>query len=229
MSENVNRFVAADADPFLHDDAAYVLGALSPEDRDAFEAHLRDCDGCLMRVQSISEIPALLRGVSEADVEADVLGSAERAPETLLPRMLRAASAGRRRTRGVIGALAAIAAACAIALVVVLWPNSSTPAPTGPLFTPVINTPVAVNAVLTSKSWGTQIQLNCRYVSDTEHAWTYDLVVYDRAGNKHAAGDWTVPPDKDINYTTGTSLNRDQIAKLVITLPDGTPVLRLVT
>jgi hypothetical protein len=87
-----------------------------------------------------------------------------------------------------------------------------------------------VSAVLTQKAWGTAIDLNCRYVhGSVDHPWTYDLVVYDKAGNRRVAGDWTVPKDKDIKFTTGTSLSEDQISRLVITLPDGTPVLRLVT
>jgi hypothetical protein len=226
MSDNTNPFAEANADPFVHDDAAYVLGALSPDERDAFEVHLRDCDACFRRVQELSDIPSFLQDVTEADL----LAIDERAPDTLLPRLMREASARRRRSRTLIGALAAVAAACAISLVIVLWPTSSTSAPTGRQFTPVAASPVTANAVLTSKAWGTSIELNCRYThSGVDHAWTYELIVYDRAGNKHVAGDWSVPPDKDISYTTGTSLDKSQISKLVISLPDGTQVLRLVT
>lgn len=227
MSDGMSPFTSADADPFAHDDAAYVLGALSPEERDAFEAHLRECDACFMRVQEISDIPAILRDVTEADV----LVTDERPPDTLLPRMLREASRRRRRAHTLMGTLAAVAAAAVIALVIVLWPSSSTPAPAGRPFTPVSETtPVAANAVLTSKAWGTEIRLNCRYTRDNlSHAWSYQLVVYDRAGHKRVAGDWTVPRDKDISYTTGTALDKAQISQLVITLKDGTPVLRLVS
>jgi hypothetical protein len=143
---------------------------------------------------------------------------------------MREASARRRRSRTLIGALAAVAAACALSLVIVLWPSSGTSTPSGLAFKPVIQTPVAASAVLTSKAWGTSIELNCRYKhTGVDHAWTYELIVYDHAGNKHVAGDWTVPPDKDISYVTGTSLDKSQISRLVITLPDGTQVLRLVT
>lgn len=50
---------APDVDPFEHDDAAYVLGALGDAGRAAFEAHLPDCAACTARV-------AALRGVAEA-------------------------------------------------------------------------------------------------------------------------------------------------------------------
>jgi anti-sigma-K factor RskA len=226
MSDGTNPFAEANADPFIHDDAAYVLGALSPEERAAFELHLRDCDACLRRVQELSGMASLLQDVTEADL----LAIDERPPDTLLPRLMREASARRRRSRTFIGALAAVAAACAISLVVVLWPSSSAPAPAGRPFTALVQTPVAAKAVLASKAWGTSIELNCRYVhSGVDHAWTYELIVYDRAGNKHFAGDWTVPPDKDISYMTGTSLRQSDISRLVIALPDGKGVLRLNT
>lgn len=213
-------------DPFEHDDAAYVLGALSNTERAAFEAHLPGCEECLLRVQEISNVPALLR---EVDV-ADVLVADEPLPDTLLPRLLREVSARRRRARALIGGLAVVAAGCVAALVIALWPSASTPAPAGQPFSAIGQVPVVASAVLTPTQWGTAIRLDCYYTRQpTAHALSYSLVVYDKAGNRHVAGDWTVPRKQEISFTTGTSLTRDQIAKLVITLPDGTPVLRLRT
>ena len=41
-------------------DAAYVLGALSPADRQAYERHLRDCQECQDSVQRLAGLPGLL-------------------------------------------------------------------------------------------------------------------------------------------------------------------------
>ena len=49
-----------DVDPFIHDDAAYVMGALSAEDRLAFEAHLVECPRCAQRVAELSGLTDLL-------------------------------------------------------------------------------------------------------------------------------------------------------------------------
>ena len=38
--------------PFAHDDAAYVLGALSPAERLEFVRHLATCDECSRSVRS---------------------------------------------------------------------------------------------------------------------------------------------------------------------------------
>ena len=48
------------ADPFEHEDAAYVLGALSHEDRLAYEEHLRTCARCSAAVAELAVLPGLL-------------------------------------------------------------------------------------------------------------------------------------------------------------------------
>lgn len=210
-------------DPFRYDDGAYVLGALSPDEQNAFEEHLLTCDECVARVREIRGLPRLLDDVAEGEV------AAEPVPETLLPRLLREATRRQRRRRIVIGTLAAVAAACVVALVVALWPStSSTPAQRQ--FTAVAQTPVQATAALTRTSWGTAIDVRCHYLHYTgDIAYRYDLVVYDRSGRAHSLGDWRLPPDRDIDYWAGTSLSPQQIARLEITLPDGTPVLQLRT
>ena len=55
-------------DPHRYDDAAYVLGALAPDERAAFEAHLATCAECVARVHEIDVVPALLAGIDEADL-----------------------------------------------------------------------------------------------------------------------------------------------------------------
>ena len=46
-----------------HDDGAYVLGALSPEDRVAFERHLPGCRECQRSVRELAGLPGLLARV----------------------------------------------------------------------------------------------------------------------------------------------------------------------
>ena len=47
-------------DPFRHDDAAYVLGALSAQEHAAFEAHLETCAECRARVADARAAAGLL-------------------------------------------------------------------------------------------------------------------------------------------------------------------------
>lgn len=45
---------------YAHDDGAYVLGALSPAERGAFERHMADCVACREAVAEIAVLPGLL-------------------------------------------------------------------------------------------------------------------------------------------------------------------------
>ncbi len=51
-------------------DAAYVLGSLSANDRDEFEAHLDGCASCRQGVAELSDMPALLGLLDRDEVVA---------------------------------------------------------------------------------------------------------------------------------------------------------------
>jgi hypothetical protein len=211
-------------DAFVHDDAAYVLGALSADERAAFEAHLHSCAECAARVREIQDVPALFAGISAAELS----DATHTVPETLLPGLLRRAAAQRRRRRWVVGGLASVAAACLIALTVVLWPTSSASTAPTRKFVALVANPVVASASLTPKPWGTEINVDCSYADRgaPEARIPYEMYVFDRSGNKERVGSWW-QPDHDIKYETGTALSTTQIAKVEITLPNGTPILRL--
>jgi sugar phosphate isomerase/epimerase len=55
-------------DPFVTFDAAYVLGALSPQDSAAFEAHLGHCERCARSVRELTGLPGLLAHAADRGV-----------------------------------------------------------------------------------------------------------------------------------------------------------------
>jgi len=88
--------------------------------------------------------------------------------------------------------------------------------------------PLKVTARLTAKAWGTAIELHCTYPAYEHDKFAYDLVVVDQANRSHGAGDWTLVPGKDgIVFTTGTSVPRGEIRRLLVRTPTGTPLLEL--
>src|SRR5215212_4870811 len=103
--------------PFAEDDAAYVLGSLSPVERLEFERHLTQCEDCNQAVRELAGIPGLL-----SRVNPDVLTLApqpdEPVPDSILPGLARAARRSRRR-RLLAAAGAAAAAAAVVAPVAV--------------------------------------------------------------------------------------------------------------
>jgi hypothetical protein len=153
-------------------------------------------------------------------------------PETLLPGLLHRARRERRSRRIGIGLLASAAAACLIALVVAVWPTSSNAPsvsrPQARAMVAVTQSNVTATAALQSKPWGPEIDLHCKYANTNEQDhWTYWLRVVDRSGRSHSAGAWQIRGGHAINFVGGTEVHRDRIARVQVTLPDGTPVLQL--
>lgn len=239
---------------FPHHDAAYVLGALAPDDRLAFERHLTTCASCRRSVRELAGMPGLL-----AQVSAEVVISppdTEPVPDTLLPRLDR--EVRRTRTRrtwvgaGIAAAVVLIASALgafAISLALdddappVAGPSASTStstsASTSPSSSPDAPTlpmdrvgqdVLDADVTLTSVGWGTKLDLTCSYRDDHEYPparpWTYVLVVTDRDGQNEHVGTWKALPGKTLSLTSATATPVADIATLEVQLPDGTTVLR---
>jgi len=100
MNDDANRDMSGYTDAFSENDAAYVMGALTDEDRRAFEAHLVDCTECTRSVAELSGMPAMLDKVSLARL-LEPEASPEPPPDLLLPRLI---SAARKNVTGFISA-----------------------------------------------------------------------------------------------------------------------------
>ncbi len=154
---------------FAHDDGAYVLGALSPAERQRFEQHLATCDECSRSVRMLAGLPGLL-----ARVDANLLEDppdAEPPPATLLPTLVR--EVRRTRTRrtllatGIAAAAAAVVVTGSLAVSGVLGsdgsPSAAPPAvtPTGQAMRPVGEERVRSSLAFESVAWGTRLDLTC--------------------------------------------------------------------
>jgi hypothetical protein len=213
--------VSDDVDPFIHDDAAYVMGALSAEDRLAFEAHLVECPRCAQRVAELSGLTDLLDKIPLARVLQPGVDR-EPPPDLLLPRLMRAARAERRRRSLRLVASGAVAASL-VALAVgfgVVQSRPSAPVGVSVAMTPV--RPAAVTATLnvTPASWGTKVSLDCRWVGPTTGAAsgmkkTYRLVAVPRdGGDPQVLAQWAVLPGEDAKVTGSTDLAARGIAAI---------------
>jgi hypothetical protein len=229
-----------------HDDAAYVLGALSPTDRRAYEEHLRGCPACQASVRSLAGMPGLLALTSE-----DVIVDTEPAlPPSLLPGLLRRVERLRRRRAWVVSGLAA---AAAVALVAVVWvvarpaaaPSadagsgsgtsggtasasvspSAAPDGTVPL-AQVIAGPMTATLELDDKRWGTAITVICTYGQDLPDSVAYDLAIVDTDGRETSAGSWSGVPGVTARIAVATAVPRERISSFEVRLPDGRTILR---
>jgi anti-sigma factor RsiW len=93
-------------DPFREWDVAYVLGSLSPGDRQAYERHLEVCPPCEHAVGQLAGMPGFLARVPRSWA-VESLGTAPEVPPTLLPRLVREV----RRRALVVTAVAVLVAA----------------------------------------------------------------------------------------------------------------------
>jgi len=198
--------MTADEDQFRDWDAAYVLGALSPEDRRAYEEHLRTCDACRAALGELAGIPGLLRMVpaDEALAGAEAGADAGAAGEVVELAVLAHATrrVHRRRMVGLVAAAAALLVIGGAAGAFVAQPpgtpeaapSSTSTAPVTELeLEPVGSVAVTADLTLQKKGWGTRIDWVCSYPAD---AWpagdgpTYELVLVDDAGKRTVVATW---------------------------------------
>ncbi|HEY3717792.1 MAG TPA: zf-HC2 domain-containing protein [Jatrophihabitantaceae bacterium] len=199
------------SDPFEMFDGAYVLGALSDDDRRAYEAHLLECDACTASVRELQDLPQALALASPSALEDDP------PPPSLLAGLQRRARRDRYRRRWIVGGLAAAAAACIVSLAVVATSSSDGPSRHPVAMQNLGGVPIRATVDVQAVGWGTRIDMVCMYARSVKAGHPYALVVVDRQGNRQTLGTWNLVPGKEAKYESGTSLHRDQIASVQIT------------
>lgn len=231
---------------YAHLDGAYVLGALSPAERQEFEQHLHECPACAEAVQDLAGLPGLLARV-DADVLDDAPSAAEPAPDTLLPSLVRGVRDHRRR-RTVVTAMLAAAAALVVGGAGVAASQLGSPADrrpaaapratsgptsTGRPMTAVQPAPMSARLAVQPVAWGTRLVLTCRYdADDTRYggeAAEYALVVRTQDGRTEQVATWRALPGQQMELSGATSARAADIAAVEVRLTGGATVLRLQT
>ncbi|MEH0822550.1 MULTISPECIES: anti-sigma factor family protein [unclassified Micromonospora] len=222
---------------FAHDDGAYVLGALAPADRAAYERHLAGCAACREAVAEIAVLPGLLGRLDPAALDEFLPPPQE---PNRVPTLIAAARERRRRERSGARrryALTALAAA-ALALVVgvggaaVLRPPAP-PQPTVQAVRMVAMQPVAAKVPvhaeigLTGTDWGTEVTMRCGYDATAGYgkAYTFRLVAHGPDGATEQIGSWLAAPGDDVRLTGATRFTDAELVRLELVRADGTAVL----
>lgn len=210
-----------DADPFSENDAAYVMGALTPEDRRAFEAHLAECPHCKQSVAELSGVTDLLDKVPLARVLKPG-AQPEPPPDLLLPKLIGAVRAQRRRRAIWLAASGAVAASLVALSIVVGVNQRGSSEPPGVSVAMSAVQPAAVEATLqlSPASWGTRVSLDCRWVGATTGLEpgvkkVYRLVAVPRDGSApQMLAQWSVLPGDDAKVVGSTNLPTSGIAAI---------------
>lgn len=243
-------------DKFREDGGAYVLGALSLQERHQFELHLRDCARCARAVRELAGLPGLLATVPQAVAEAEPAGPA---PDTLLPWLIRQVRRRQRRRRWLTAVAAAAVAAVlsvgGLTLVAVQStgttgarsPSAATETHTGPARSMTVLAPTGMRASLSLQhvTWGTRLELRCTYPASTAPTgvtWsagrggeqpkyqlpTYQLVLRSTIDKTQRVATWRAVPGKTITLTGVTSWSPADIADVQVQTASGQPLLGLI-
>jgi hypothetical protein len=197
--------VSTDGDRYSTWDAAYVLGALSSVERREYEAHLETCTRCRAAVGELGGMPALLAMLDADEIAAlEQPGAAVEHPPlrpVVRRQVLDRVRAGRRRSRWLMAAAAAMVAAI-VAVGVVIAVNadlagrsadSSTSAAGMPM-TKLADTPFSATVALSGFGWGTRIDMACSYGSwsggEQPPPTDLGMVVVGRDGSRTQVATW---------------------------------------
>ncbi|MFP5283526.1 MAG: anti-sigma factor family protein [Actinomycetes bacterium] len=227
--------VEGSGDPYAGWDAAYVLGALSPAERRAYEEHLAGCPACQKAVAEIAGLPGLLGQVTPEEA-AILAGEADSSapPSDLLPAALRRAQARRRRIRLLTGLAAAV-----VLVVGVLgglgsqgWgPFAGTDEPYRVAFVPLQPSAMTAVADVVPQEDGTSIQVECAYSESNAPrpggAYAqYEIWVTDRSGTEKMAKSWPSKPNRKMRPEAYSPLPESRIDHLEIRSAAGERLLR---
>lgn len=196
-------------DPFSDWDAAYVLGALSIDERRQFERHFASCAPCGTAVAELAGIPGILTKIDTATAVALANASSDgqvddaRQEPDLIQKLARLVGEQQRRTRR---RLSVGMAAAAVLIVFGILAGTAMHSPTHlgttsniATGTEVAMTPLQVNVMtadlrVTSKPWGTRFDWSCKYVGTWSARYSpksYDLVITNTSGQKITIATWS--------------------------------------
>ena len=225
------------ADRFTLFDAAYVLGALSPEERRDFEEHLAGCSDCQAAVSELAGIPGLLAQVSPEDAalvaaQTSQEVEAEALPKTLLPSRI---ADQRKRRRRLVTALVAVAAALVLIAGGIVWNTGLLPIgePRSPIllaFSHVQPSSITATVEVVPQSEGTDFRVECQYAANGGHPReayeTYGIWVIDRSGSAVEAKTWPAKPNRVMRPEAHSPLNVSRISYVEIRNEAGETLLR---
>jgi anti-sigma-K factor RskA len=221
-----------------HDDGAYVLGALSPAERAAYERHLATCSFCREAVADIAVLPGLLGRLEPADFAKLLDPTLSQPQPNRTPNLVSAAQTTRRRERkqNRVRVLSTALAAAVIALVIGVGAvfvmgdrtQQTTPPGTTVAMTPADNTiPVSAQINIAGANGGSKINLICYYhnTSASMKPYTIRLLAYGPDEETEQVGSWVAAPGKEFTMSGVTHFSSGILSRLELVRNDGKTLL----
>jgi hypothetical protein len=220
-------------------DAAYVLGALSLEDRRTYEGYIEANPERAAELTELAGMPGILKALSrdEAVALTNLAGAppAEVRPDNVASLAHAAAKRQQRSRRTWLAAAVASAAALLIAGGVVgatVFPNSPPPTQTVAMqaMQPTPRVGLTAQLAVTEKKWGTELNWACQYTKDwSRNVASYDIVVTTNDGAQTTVGSWKPAGDEATGLSAATSIPASQIRKVDIRVSGSNEPLAITT
>jgi anti-sigma factor RsiW len=195
----------------------YLLGALDATERDAVEAHLRDCSVCREELAQLAALPSMLDLLSIDDFPLEQLP----APDELFERV--AARAREEHDKTALGRYRRLTAvAAAIVLIVAVSVGSLALVHRGGHKAPVIAShqvfsnqrgAVTMRVTLASQASGTGLRVAVSGLPPDEHCW---LVAVAKDGTRDTAGRWDATYPGTAQETGSTRIPMSELSQLVL-------------
>jgi len=221
--------------PMLVESGVYVLGALSPAQRQAYEHHLSTCAECRAEVGDLAILPGLLGRLDETAVGAD---EEIHAPPTVLPAVIGQVRRRRRNYRfAAIGG--AVAAACVALIVGLTMPTHSSRPTAAPVVKPSVSatavvmhpmSPLSTSSIVSASiglqdiTGGTRVVGTCKYEGlPNEYPGPINFVLYivPKHGTPERIGSWSAEPGDSMPIQGQTWRPSSDIASVQLVGPNG--------
>jgi hypothetical protein len=220
-------------------DAAYVLGALSLEDRRTYENYLAANPARAAELTDLAGMPGILNALSrdEAVALTDLAGAppTQERPDNVASLAQAAAKRQQRSRRTWLTTAVAAAAALAITGGVVgatVFPRSPAPVQTVAMqaMQPTPRGGLTAELAVTQKKWGTELNWACQYTKDwSRNVDSYDIVVTTHDGIQSAVGSWKPAGDEASGLSAATSIPTSQIRTVDIRVTGSKEPLAITT
>ncbi|MEU4622440.1 zf-HC2 domain-containing protein [Actinoplanes sp. NPDC023801] len=205
-----------------HDDAAYVLGALSPIERAAYERHLAACSFCREAVADLALVPDMLDRL-DAEEFAKLLDPSL----SSLSRPAHAPSLKKVRARPI----RIVSSAVALVLFLMIggglayWgftAGETSAPPPGPAVAMTRvdpGSPISATIRITSTGAGSRVEMECAY-SPTAKPYTFRLVAYGPDEQTEQLGSWLAQPGKEFLLPAATHFTEGSLSRLELVRSD---------
>ena len=190
--------------------AAFVLGALGPDDRAAFETHLAGCEACLTDVADLAPVAGLLNRI-EIDAETAPPRVAELAT-TAIREEWTAMQRSRRRWQSATGV-----AAAALAIMFIVPALSGDDQDQGTSISLSPGSAASGTVQVVPKTWGTAVQIQVTNLPESE---TYIAWAVGADGTWEQMATWGPTPSSSAKVDGASSIAAAELSQVVITTAD---------